>query len=43
MKVAVLDCDDYWQKDDQGLLDLNRRLEMLKRAETLMDAALASS
>jgi len=43
MKVALLDCDDYRQKNDQGLLDLDRTLDMLRRAEFLMDAALGSS
>jgi hypothetical protein len=40
MKVAVLECGDYRQKNDQGLLDLDRTLDTLKRAEKLMDAAL---
>jgi hypothetical protein len=39
MTVAVLD-GDYRQRDNRGLLDLPRTVDMLRRAEALMDAAL---
>ena len=40
MGVAVLDEADYRQRNDRGLLDMTRTVEMLRRAEALMDAAL---
>jgi hypothetical protein len=39
MTVAVLD-EDYRQTNDQGLLDMEKTVELLKKAEALMDAAL---
>ncbi len=41
MKVAVLD-GDYRRMDASGLLDLDGTVEMLRMAETLMDAALGT-
>ena len=42
MRVAVLK-GDYRQKGERGLLDLDQTVETLKKAEALMDAALAES
>jgi hypothetical protein len=42
MRVAVLN-GDYRRRDDRGLLDLTRTIEMLRRAEALMDSALGAS
>jgi hypothetical protein len=41
MGVAVLDAD-YRQVNEQGILDLERTIVVLKTAERLIDAALAS-
>jgi hypothetical protein len=42
MRVAVLG-EDYRQQDGRGLLDLDRTIEMLRKAEMFMDAALTDS